>query len=275
MIPTDDEILKALNESGYLFEQEIATTLEQHSFHIQTNAAFNDEDEEKSREIDVAAYQRVYFNEEKKTTIGIRIICECKNSQTPFVFINRNKSEADAFYWPPNFLFPQKEFQIPVEGKANIYRNIPAFLNFGLDKVYPFSKSDTKAVQFCKMVRKGKEWQALHDGIYDSILFPLIKCLIHFKNRDAKQVSRDWSNYVLYFPIVVLNSKIYAVDSHIDAGKIKQVEYISFTRDINSKKIEGKYLIDFVTKEGLHNYLTYYIQPFVDAFIGQVANQTL
>lgn len=270
MNPTEEEILKALNDSGYLFEQEIGSIFERHSFHIQTNAAFKDEDEEKSREIDVAGYQRFYFNEEKKTSIGVRIICECKNSQTPFVFINRNKSAVDSYYCPPNFLFPQKNFMSPIESRPNSYTEKPAFLHFNLDEIFPYSKSDTKAVQFCKMVRKGKEWEALHDGIYDSILIPIIKCLEYFKKKDSKMLVPEWKNYYIYFPIVVLNSKIYVVDSHIDATKVNEVSYISFTRDIDSKKIEGKYLVDFVTKEGLENYLQSHLKSFVDSCIMKI-----
>ena len=270
MNPTNEEIIKALNDSGYLFEQEIASILEQHSFHIQTNAAFKDEDEEKSREIDVTGYQRFYFSEEKKATVALRILCECKNNRNPFVFINRNKSAMDSFYCPPNFLFPKKEFMIPVEGKPNSFTRKPAFRHFNLDKVFPYSVTNVKAVQFCKMIRKGKEWAAMHDGIYDSILLPIIKCLEYFKKKDSKMLSSEWSNFFIYFPIVVLNSKIYVIDSHIDTTKVTEVNYLSFTRDIDSNKIEGKYLIDFVTKEGLENYLQNYLKKFVDDFIKEV-----
>jgi len=270
MNPTEDEILKALNNSGYLFEQEIGSIFERYSYHIQTNAAFEDDDEEKSREIDVTGYQRFYYNEEKMTSIGVRIICECKNSQTPFVFINRNKSASDSYYCPPNFLFPQKKFMTPIEGRPDMYTEKPAFRHFSLDEIFPYSISDTKAVQFCKMVRKGKEWEALHDGIYDNILIPIIKCLEYYKRKDSETLVSEWKNYSIYFPIVVLNSKIYVVDSHIDATKVKEVSYISFTREIDSKKIKGKYLVDFVTKDGLENYLQNHLYSFVEGYIMKI-----
>lgn len=49
--PTKEEIIKAITDSGYLFEQEIASVFENNNFYIQTNVAFNDLDEDKSREI--------------------------------------------------------------------------------------------------------------------------------------------------------------------------------------------------------------------------------
>lgn len=268
--PSEEEILNAINSSGYLFEQEVGSVFEKNGFHIQTNAAFKDEDEETSREIDVMGYKRIYWSEEKKISIGVTILTECKNNQNPFVFIKRNKSAVDRFYSPPNFLFPKKEFQEPIEGKPNSYTIVPAFRHFQLDKVFPYSIGESKAVQFCKIIRKGKDWNAFHDGIYDSILFPIIKCLEHYKKKDSKMLDSEWKNYFIYFPIVVLNSKIYSIDTHSNADKVNNEDFVSFTRDIDAKKIQGKYLIDFVTKDGLQAYLDNHIKTFVEKFVEEV-----
>ena len=127
------------------------------------------------------------------------------------------------------------------------------------------SQKDTKAVQFCKIIRKGKEWCAFHDGIYDSILLPIIKCLEFYKKQDGYNNS-EWQYYTIFFPIVVLNSDLYSINSHINPDDINKVEYIHFTRDINCKKIKNNYLIDFVTKKGLTEYIEKNINAFVDEF---------
>lgn len=269
--PSEEEILSAINSSGYLFEQEIGSILEKNSFYIQTNAAFKDEDEETSREIDVMGYKRVYWSEEKKISIGVTILTECKNNQSPFVFIKRNKNAVDKLYCPPNFLFPKQEFHKSIEGKPNSYTIVPAFRHFNLDKLFPYSVGESKAVQFCKIIRKGKDWSAFHEGIYDSILFPIIKCLEHFKKRDSKMLDSEWKNYFIYFPIVVLNSKIFSIETHLNPGKVNTENYVSFTRDIHAKKIQGKYLIDFVSKDGLQLFLDNHIKIFVDKFVEVVA----
>lgn len=265
--PSEEEILKAIDNSGYLFEQEIGSILEGSGFHIKTNAAFKDADEETSREIDVLAFKRAYWNEEKKISIGIKVLCECKNNNNPFVFIERNKSSSDKFYCPPNFQFPIEKFNQQIEGKPNSYKIVPAFRHFEIDKFFPYSLSNNKAVQFCKIVRRGKNWNAFHDGIYDSILFPIIKCLEYFKAENKKMINSEWSNSIVYFPLVVLNSKIYSIDSNIKPTKLNETELVSFTRDIDAKKYKDRYLIDFVNKDGLQNYLDNHLNPFVEKFV--------
>lgn len=269
--PTKEEIIKAINDSGYLFEQEIASVFENNNFYIQTNVAFNDTDENKSREIDVMCYKRVFYDEDRKISIGIRILCECKNNASPFVFICRNKNEVDKRYSPPNFIFPKKEYEKPVEGKPKSFYRISGFKYYEIDNIFPYSASETKATQFCKIIRKGKDWCAFHDGIYDSILLPIIKCLEFYKKEDSPMTSNtEWKNFIVYYPIVVLNSDIYSVDTHIDKETINKNEFISFTREINSTKIKDKYLVDFVTKEGLQNYIKNYINPFMSDFVNKI-----
>ncbi|HZQ90365.1 MAG TPA: hypothetical protein VFA60_01075 [Terriglobales bacterium] len=53
--PTAEDIVAAIKASGYLIEQEVATILEKLGFHVQTNRAYQDVEESKSREIDVWA----------------------------------------------------------------------------------------------------------------------------------------------------------------------------------------------------------------------------
>ena len=45
--PTEEQIIAALEKSGYLFEQDVATILENLEFHVETNYAYTDLDEDK------------------------------------------------------------------------------------------------------------------------------------------------------------------------------------------------------------------------------------
>src|SRR4051794_34728823 len=69
--PSTDEIMAAIRDSGYLMEQEVATQLEGCGLHVRTNVAFEDPDEGKSREIDVAARKRVAHDDKAKLSAFI------------------------------------------------------------------------------------------------------------------------------------------------------------------------------------------------------------
>ena len=89
--PSESEILSAVEGSGYLMEQDVATELESLSFYVHTGWAFKDCDEGKSRELDVHAFRRV-AGSTGKLTVDVVLLCECKNNRNPFVFISRRKS---------------------------------------------------------------------------------------------------------------------------------------------------------------------------------------
>jgi len=97
-IPTDQQILGALECSGFLFEQEVATTLESSGFHVETSWAYLDPDMEKSREIDLRAVKNVLNDEQLGLQVFVELLVECKNSDSPLVFLERpkNKRELEA-----------------------------------------------------------------------------------------------------------------------------------------------------------------------------------
>src|SRR5258705_4761382 len=106
--PTNEEIMKAIRQSGYLMEQLVATQLEALKFHVKTNVAFEDLDEGKSREFDVSAIKRVAVNESAKTSAFVELVVECKKNINPLVFIARSKNESDANASPEQFRYPIK-----------------------------------------------------------------------------------------------------------------------------------------------------------------------
>ena len=186
----------------------------------------------------------------------------------PFVFVCRNKNSADNSYSPPNFLFPLNEYRKSINQEPGSFRIITGFQYYNLETVFPYSIIDTKATQFCKIIRKGKDWSAFHDGIYESLLIPMIKCLEFNKKSDSDiDKYNDWNNFTVYFPIIVLNSDLFSINTHIDAKIINKIDSISFTREINSKHYKDKYLVDFVTKDGLQNYIDKNIISFMDKFV--------
>lgn len=244
--PNKDEILDAIQQSGYLMEQEVATILEVLGFHVQTNWAFEDIEEGKSREIDVYAFKQVFNTE--SLCINVILLCECKNNTHPFVFIGRNKGVVDRRYGPMEYKFLKQEYTILSERDGLITeRRVPAFWHLGFDRHHYYFQQTTKAVQFCKIVRKGKSWVAQHGGIYDSLFYPLAKAVVSLRN----EYKRYSSTIALLFPIVVLNGNMYYVDSVAENPEPVDVSHVTFVRELRADKVRGHFMLDVVTKSTL------------------------
>lgn len=268
--PTETEIIKAIESSGYLMEQEVGNILEKHGYHIKTNSSFKDIDTEISREIDILGIKRIHHDEKSKINIFIELICECKNNSNPFVFIGRNKTVPDKNHIPEEYVFPIKNYEKTISKTENrrSFKEIPAFFHLGLDKHHYYYTTDIKFIQFSKIVRNGKnEWVANHEGIFDSILYPLIKSFLHRKS-EHKNNSKEWNNIWLHFPVVILNNKIYAIDSTKKEIILEDKKYLTLIREIDSKNFKGAFLIDFTKKECLGEY----IEECIESFAKSVTN---
>ncbi|MCK5107185.1 MAG: hypothetical protein KAQ83_00495 [Nanoarchaeota archaeon] len=251
--PTNAEILGAIQNSGYLLEQEIATILEKNNFHVETNKPFEDLETNKSREIDVYAIKRIFLDENRKLSIWVNILCECKNNSKPFVFIGRNKNERDKILDLMQFTFPIYHYDKPIKDKEDMFEQVPVINYLNLEDKYLFSRLKLKYVQFSKIVRSGKKWEANHSGIFDSILMPIIKAMIYFRKEYFNH--KSWNNIVLRFPVVVLNSKLLAIDSTQKNYKLKSEKYVPLLREISSDNIKGKFVTDFTNKTNFQAYI--------------------
>ena len=249
--PSPKDIVDALRQSGYLMEQQVATQLETLGLHVWTNWAFEDVDEGKSREIDVRATRRVVYNEQSRTAAFVEIICECKNNSNPLVFIGRPKSEVDRLHAPAELLLP---------GRSN-----ETFFRFNFDETHYSSVSQMKAVQFCRIERKGKNWKANHGGLYDSIFYPIAKAVTAQKLNVLK--ADDYRNgrlVWLFVPMVVTSGDIFFVDSTADEPVPVARDYVNFRRDIQSETLKGAFAIDFIRQDALEKFFDECLQPLLD-----------
>ena len=265
--PSPSEIVDALKRSGYLMEQEVATQLEALDFHVSTNMAYEDIEEGKSREIDVCAIKLVAHNEEKKLHAFVEIIAECKNSMNPFVFIGRPKNQTDNQHPPQELVCPIAMYSEPQkDGAPNVFtlHLKDAFFYLGFDKVHHDFASETKAVQFCRIDRKGKGWHANHDGLYDSIFYPMAKAFTARKRtKHIGNIPRAWHEFWLFVPMVIVSGDILYVDSMAANPEPQERSYVTFKREIKSEKLAGVYNVVFVNQKHLEQFISDRLEPLV------------
>lgn len=259
--PTETEILAAIRKSGYLMEQEVASALEALGFHVQTNRAFEDVDEGKSRELDVAAVSGVHSDDTNKVAVFVELLCECKNSTNPFVFLLRPRTEADNHRNVEEILLPRTVFHVPIEGRPNTMQSMAAIDYLGIRGLRHQTNEKLKAVQFAKIVRDKSQWVANHAGLYDAIFYPLVKALLA-RRREISGRKGDWRYVWLFSPVVVTSGSLYVLDTTVQAPVPAQVDNVSFTRHIKDGQIDGHFTIEFVTQKWLCDYVTSRVAPF-------------
>ena len=265
--PSDLQVADALRASGYLFEQEVATLLETLGFHVETNSAFLDLELEKSRELDVRAIKVIHDDKENHLQVIVELLVECKDAEAPFVFVTRSKNVREIHNpKPTEYLFPRREYTRHLTAKT--FQEVPAFLHFDLPTHHYYYREAEKATQFAKIVRKGSEWQATHEGVYDSLILPMAKALearrLAVKDMVKGSIHRSvW----LFFPIVVLSGSLLSVKAGEKPVAVTHRKRVSFVRELQSEVLSGHYLTDFVTFESLQSFVELELLQFA----GQVA----
>lgn len=287
--PTNQEIMDAIKASGYLMEQNVATVLEKLGFTVQTNVPFQDPDEQKSREVDVLSTKEIYANDEYRIQVGVELICECKNSASPFVFIGRAKNSYDYLHIPSEYIFPTNDYTLErINEAGNLESRVPvsAFEYFELSKRHYYFQHGQKAVQFCKLLRQdtskkqtnrtGNKWQAGHFEIYNSIVYPIIKAT-GYRQAQLFELLRhptnSWKFIALYFPIVVVNNSLFYVDGMEENPNPQSVSHVTLIRDLTDQHISGRFLVDFVTLSGLEQFVRSSITPFYSYITDLVASK--
>lgn len=264
--PSDMKAL--LERSGYLFEQEVGSRIEKLGFQVETNKAFLDGDEGKSREMDVYAH-KMLDNNNKSLLVYCYLNCECKNSSNPYVFITRKKGLLDKFYIPDGIYLPKQELNIYVNDERKSMRIVPSFTILELKEHHFVCKADHKAVQICKLVRKGKDLEMQHSGVIEGFIYPLVKSKEAFVK--LFPMPTDYISSHVIFNLAVVKSKLFTVNSEKKDSLPIEVPYVPLVRDIQTSTIKGKRLITFVNEE----YLEDFIKNELDAFFKAVEEALL
>jgi hypothetical protein len=264
--PTNEEIMDAICQSGYLMEQDVASQLEALKFHVKTNVAFEDREEGKSREMDVSAIKRVAVNESAKVSAFIELVVECKNSNNPLVFITRSKNDGDTNASPEQFRFPMKyQMRKDLGGGRGLYRELNGFFHLGFDKIHYRHRQSAKAVQFCRIDRKGSAWHANHGGLYDAIFYPIAKAVTARLADVPRSTGRaEWKYIWLLFPVVVTRGSVLVVDSAKADPFPEPQPWVGFSRELKSAKLSGTYSVDFVRQDQLDAFVRECIDPLAE-----------
>ncbi|WOH62882.1 hypothetical protein [Bradyrhizobium sp. BWA-3-5] len=151
------------------------------------------------------------------------------------------------------------------KGSSNVQLTEP-FHHLGFSKVHYAYQRPEKAVQFCRIDRKGSGWHANHAGLYDAIFFPMAKAV----NSRVKEVPRqprdnEWHYLWFFVPLVVVSGDIFWVHSMQETPAPEVRPYVTFRLQLRSKTLSGTFSIDFVRQD--------YLAEFESACLGSIAER--
>jgi hypothetical protein len=204
----------------------------------------------------------------------VELLCECKNTSNPFVFLARRKSKGDFERSPAEYLFPMRVVQVP---RGAGFAEVPPFRHYGLRSDHYQFQQKLKAVQIVRLDRTRGKWAADNNAVFTSLVYPLAKALRAFQERHVYAMgalrapspvevgSGQWLLASLYFPIVVVRSPLWVVDVHRDPVTPERVPFITLERELKSAAISGRFAIDFVQQPYLEDFVGSCVRPFAVA----------
>ncbi|MFC8431604.1 hypothetical protein [Streptomyces sp. NPDC057253] len=274
--PSSDQVIKALERTGFLLEQRVAKKISEANFYVYTGRAYKDPEEGKSREIDVYAFREFYANKERDITVGVKLLVECKNSSGPYVVLGRKPSENERTMQPHAHTLPVESVKYETtggDGRVRFMRK-STWSWLGLhDLPHGPGRDGRKGMQLVRMHMKSGEWNADNASIFDSLTLPLVKAVEAFRPiRDLSNSVPSFAHMHLCFPIVVTSGELFYVDAHADDPSAESVEWVSIERDIDMVGVTGKFSMDVVSYSSFSSYLNDRVVKFAEEVAAVVGN---
>lgn len=247
---TKEEMLEALNKSGYLMESEIASMLSEFGFFIETNQVIEDKFTGKSREIDLLAEYYNYKKEysEYKTASKIKFVFEIKNNLFPIVLLTKWETSPNIEDWT---------------GLKEAL-TVPENINYDyFDSYYRPLIQDNKKIftQYCSFQKKkaNDELMALHPDVIHEGLSKITqyceemvkvydKDLLYMSDSDYKD---DYFRHFLFMPVLLINDELFELNDK----KLNQVDSSILVFNYHYQKEPKMAYIFVVTKKGFPKFI--------------------
>jgi hypothetical protein len=245
---TEEQILKAISKSGYLFESEISKFLANNGFFVESNVIFQDPITTKNREIDIVAetYNDFSSGDFDRVSCKIRYYFELKNNDFPLVLLTK-------LQFNPNT--PEDIFKEVLTVPTGIeYDSYSAFT----EKLYdPEQNFYTQYCSFSK--KKDNEIMASHpDEFYSSLSKLCWYCEKRTTetNEFFEEMTNEYFRHWLDLPVLLLSNDLYELN--FDEGsnpKLEKVKYSRLLLNFHHNDTPTSTVIYVVTKEYLKDWL--------------------
>lgn len=278
--PTEEEVLKAVGDAGWLLEQEAVRTLEARKFNPRPSWAFKDPDDPStSRELDVLGYREYFRDDTLRVHVAASILVECKQSETPYCAIGQELPDWRRAGNPT-------EHTLPVRYLPRIYDPQENCLEYGYAwDVFGFraaslrhGQTNFRATQLTRLNRSGSggKWSASNEGVFTQLVYPLAKAVRASQkgNRtqnewpiESRPPRRAYIGFVLSFPVVLISCPLYVIDAGQKEPAFSEQKWVRTQRHLESDTLTGLFEFDVVTRPAFAEY----VETVVEGMTSEVA----
>lgn len=250
-----NDILKAIDASGYLIEQQMAAIFESDMWKVTPNKAFSDQEESTSREVDIYAVKNTGIYD-TNLLITYSLVAEIKKRKNPLVFFKKNSSAAPDIHM--NALYSSTM-------ERTFYRN-EEYAKTKTMLLTPESLHQLNMSSICNQFCEVSNNNAEHANLYQSLFVPLIKGAYHIQQQNEMYTARyhrpdPMFNVNLVIPLLIIDSDLYCYN--LESSELEELNYTIYKRDYQSKEINKTFYIDIVRRQYLPEYLKIVSQAFL------------
>lgn len=246
---TEAEACEALQRSGYLLEHRVETLLRRKGWYVEANSAYEDNETQKSRELDIYALTGHRIGKEHPDDrLFTSVLVECVNNLQPIAFITKMPVMKAWAVGDIKGTFDPED--VVADGRTV---NIGDLLK--IDSYHHYCRGRV-ATQFCSFNYKSdkKEWMAWHDDIHFNAFSTLTKAL-EYRFTQFEQHAGTYVNWEFINPVLVVQGELLDVRAASGAITLRKAQHIKYRRTVVWKGQERGYTFDVVTERRLPRFI--------------------
>jgi hypothetical protein len=252
--PTVAQMLGALRDAGYLFQNGIVLELEAAGYSVMPDYSFPDRDTGKLLEIDISATKRRSVRgDDREPRIYTKVLASCRDNANPLVFFTRdndNTLRPATTHLPINGVPFGWPFSVADPGRGIRTRSLRLLQEHDHRLTAPRVSS-----QFCAVMSAdgSEELTAESEGLNHELLVPLIKAM-RYKGDPAQNPHPGALDVELIYPLVILSDEMYECAADADRHDLARKKHVVVYRKYRSAKIKGVFTIDVIARSFLGRY---------------------
>lgn len=268
--PSDEQVLDAVNETGFLLERQVHGALQRHGFNASIGVAYSDPQTEAHREIDVLGVMHTLVQD--KIPVFMHVLIECKKwTSGPLVGIGGVPTRRERLRIPEEFRIVPDPVSKVTHKDGRRPTSFYPYQGLGTEP-HPVAYAEMLATQLVLMERK-QAWLAKNTAIYDSVVLPLVKAqatyadvaeIVSPPGEDGFAVAFRRSALVTTAP---LKGVLWVNDEHTE---VIHPHYFPVIRNFSAKGMPSNFTFEVVAADHLDAWLTTQVVPHFRAMCDAV-----